>query len=61
LLVAEVGDELEGAAERGDVGDIGDVAVQDVLSRDVAAFDLGDPGWMSLEVALPAVSIALRG
>src|ERR1022692_4810488 len=37
LLVAEVGDELEGAAERGDE------AVQDVLRGDVAAFDLGDP------------------
>src|ERR1019366_1415293 len=38
LLVAEVGDELEGSAERGDE------AVQDVLGGDVAAFDLGDPG-----------------
>src|ERR1017187_2474095 len=37
LLVAEVGDELEGSAERGDE------AVQDVLGGDVAAFDLGDP------------------
>jgi hypothetical protein len=35
LLVAEVGDELEGAAEGGDV------AVQDVLGGDVPAFDLG--------------------
>ena len=36
LLVAEVGDEIEGAAEGGDV------AVQDVLGGDVASFDLGD-------------------
>ena len=39
LLVAEVGDELEGAAEGGDV------AVEDVLGGDVAAFDLGDPEY----------------
>src|ERR1700728_139917 len=38
LLVAEVGDEFQGAAEGGDV------AVQDVLGGDVAAFDLGYPG-----------------
>jgi hypothetical protein len=38
LLVAEVGDELESATEGGDV------AVQDVLCGDIAAFDLGDPG-----------------
>jgi hypothetical protein len=38
LLVTEVGDELEGAAERGDE------AVQRVLGRPVAAFDLRDPG-----------------
>ena len=38
LLVAEVCDELEGTAEGGDV------AVQDVLGGDVAAFDLGYPG-----------------
>ena len=38
LLVAEVGDELEGAAEGGDE------PVEDVLSGDVAAFDLGDAG-----------------
>jgi hypothetical protein len=38
LLVAEVGDELEGAAQDGDV------AVKDVLGGDVAAFDLRDPG-----------------
>lgn len=38
LFVAEVGDELEGTAEGGDV------AVQDVLGGDVAAFNLGDPG-----------------
>ena len=38
LLVAEVGDEFEGTAEGGDV------AVQDVLGGDVAAFDLGYPG-----------------
>jgi hypothetical protein len=37
LLVAEVGDEFEGTAEGGDV------AVQDVLGGDVAAFDLGYP------------------
>src|SRR5450755_2409175 len=38
LLVAEVGDELEGAAEGGDE------AVQDILGGDIAVFDLGDPG-----------------
>ena len=38
LLVAEVGDELEGAAEGGDE------PVKDVLSGNVAAFDLGHPG-----------------
>lgn len=42
LLVAEVGNELEGAAERGDE------AVQDVLSGDVAA--LGP----RLEAGMPA-------
>jgi hypothetical protein len=34
LLVAEVGDDLEGAAESGDV------TVQDILGGDVPAFDL---------------------
>jgi hypothetical protein len=38
LFVSEVSDELEGAAERGDE------AIPDVLSGDVAAFDLGDAG-----------------
>jgi hypothetical protein len=38
LLVAEVGDELEGAAKGGDV------AVQDILGGDVSSFDLGNPG-----------------
>jgi hypothetical protein len=38
LLVAGVGDELEAAAEGGDE------AVEDALSGDVAALDLGDPG-----------------
>jgi hypothetical protein len=38
LLVAEVGDELQGATEGSDE------PVQDVLSGDVAAFDLRDPG-----------------
>jgi hypothetical protein len=38
LLVAEVGDELEGAAQGCDE------AVEDVLSGHIAAFDLGDAG-----------------
>jgi hypothetical protein len=38
LLVAEVGDELEGAAKGRDI------AVQDILSGDVSSFDLGNPG-----------------
>ena len=38
LLVAEVGDELEGAPEGGDV------AVQDVLGGDITALDLVSTG-----------------
>lgn len=39
LFVAEVGDEIEGAAE------CGGVAVQNVLAGDVTAFKLGGPGY----------------
>jgi hypothetical protein len=38
LLLAEVGNELEGAAKGGDV------AVQHILGGDVSSFDLGNPG-----------------
>jgi len=53
LLVAEVGDEFEGAAEGGDV------AVPGVLGGDVAAFDLGNPGdGANASTVLPANSRA---